>query len=973
MPSLFGKSGSTSGRAKARNKSIRGTISAPIPIPTSPNDPDFPIRTNFPIKPAPADDEEFPMRTPGTGAAMPLPPNGDLPDELLAAKETMDPVANKEQQIQAPDHASMSGSSSRSRSSAGRRREQETKTEPIRPGTGSPPSTANGPGGSAGQEFQQKHPATPQSQPPSNSNSPADASGRPPSRPPSRSPTERVSSTARKASPLRTSRSSPPPPFRRATNPVLGAPAGSAAATMRYSVVSDVPSSSRQTAQSKDGPQRKKSTFRSVLGRIFGHSKKKPNSAAVQDDIATAQPEPERQSRPLGPATHHRSVSLSRLILLSVLTVVSLTFVVQDPTALGRPGQRSPKRSVSLPLSEYDRPLRSHSIGPDDILAIESARNSLHMDSAGFGSGSLSRRRAATTAGRSSLSRPHPAFHREFGAGLSPRPASAHGRGSRAGGRSTGEPDPSEIGRAITSDSGGGLRRRSRSLSGLQDFAAGAGAGAGTGAGGAPSSPRAERRRSDEIRYWRESYDPGFLSPLSSTGAQDDIDDTAMGDVVSTAPGSPGAAERPPPKTPPQPFNFGLLPKQMVGMRITQAADLDTRLSSLETRTLRLEGAVDKLYHHVAPGQEPGFDVNFASDEKDAAAGTRPTSSRRSIDTDAQSHMSIDPYSGGQTGFLQPPPVLVRPVRSSSLAANALSPTFPLPMRLPDQPQSHSSISTIRAAAASSSTFPAADSNAAAAAAEAEANLHRDTLIAQLRRDLDTERAARLRLEAQVKKLAERVNTLSSTMFAMVKGPGEARSHERLVAKSSSPSLAAGAGGGGSSPLTARTMSATSAAGGRPAVPVVQREEQLSVFETDDDDEDEDDDDDDGNGSDEDVGAEDTTAETLLTRHETASSSRLRRPTVSSKASKATKAEAEDEGDVTEDDFQTPREERIPVVSYGAFGEELRPLDYHDNDDSDDENGRAGGAEEDEQTRKKAARTLSLSQLTLGKGQRAQV
>ncbi|KAL2123221.1 hypothetical protein VTJ04DRAFT_3676 [Mycothermus thermophilus] len=944
MPSLFGKSGSASGRAKARHKSIRGTISAPIPIPRTPEDDDFPIRTHQPItKPAPAaEEEEFPIRTPGSGIARPLPPNGDVPDEALAAKkEVLDPVVNKEQQVQGPDHDSASGSSSRSRSSTRNRHEEETKTtEPAPADARTPPSTAGGgQGDSAGQEAQQEPPATPQSQPPSNSNSPAGAptsAARPPSRPHSRSPTDRVSSHARKPSPLGASpvRSSPPPPAaRRATNPVLGIAGGSAAATMRYSVVSDVPSSSRQTAHSKEGPQRKKSTFRSALGRLFGRGKKKTNSTSVPDfAVPQPEPEPERQSRPLG-AAQHRS----------------------DPSALSRPGQRSPKRSASLPLSEYDRPLRSHSIGPDDIMAIESARNSLHADAAGIGLGTI-RRRAATAAVPSALSRPPPPFNREFGAGLSPRPASAHGRGSRAGGRA-GDPDPSEIGRAITSDSSNGLRRRSRSLSGLQDFAA---------AGSSPS--RQERRRSDEIRYWRESYDPGFLSPLSSN-AQDDIDDTGVGDAVSSAPGSP-AAERPQvPKTPPQAFNFGLMSKDMEGMKITRAADLDTRLANLEARTLRLEGAVDKLYHHVVPGQDSGLNFGLTPGPKDTAApDTRPTSSRRSIDTDAQSHISFDP---SQTGFLQPPPVLVRPVRTSSLSPNALSPTFPTPMRLPEHQETHS-LSSGGATVRGPTYLP--DQTTAAAAAAEEANAQRDALIAQLRRDLDNERAARLRLEAQVKKLAERVNSLSSTMFAMVRGPSEARSHERLATPATPGGGAGGAtpGVGASSPLqsmSVRSMSSSSVAAAvigtaTLAVPVVggvPREEQMSVFETDDDDDEEDEE-----ATEEDEEEGDTTAETQLTRHETASSSRLRQ-----------RAGSQEDGD------QRQQQQRVPVVSYGAFGDAAHlkqqlahsrdDVDDDDDDDSDDDDGRDGKVAGDGEQRKTAARTLSLSQLTLGKGQRAQV
>jgi hypothetical protein len=74
----------------------------------------------------------------------------------------------------------------------------------------------------------------------------------------------------------------------------------------------------------------------------------------------------------------------------------------------------------------------------------------------------------------------------------------------------------------------------------------------------------------------------------------------------------------------------------------------------------------------------------------------------------------------------------------------------------------------------------------------------------------------------------------------------------------------------------------------------------------------------------------------------------------------------EEEGEVTEDDFQTPREESTPGVGYGAFGEELKP-DEEEGEEGDD------GGDEDDPKRKKAARTLSLSQLTLGKGQRTRI
>lgn len=539
---------------------------------------------------------------------------------------------------------------------------------------------------------------------------------------------------------------------------------------------------------------------------------------------------------------------------------------MQDPTALGRPNQRSPKRSNSLPLSEFDRPLRSHSIGPDDIMAIESARNSLQAEAGGLGSGAAAGRRRAATTGGHTLLRPH-LFNREFGAGLSPRPASTQGRASRAGARAESD-DPNEIGRAITSDSGGGLRRRSRSLSGLQDIA-------GIQPGG--------RRRSDEIRYWRASYDPGFMSPLSSN-AQDDVDDTGM--VDTSVPGSP-AAERPP-KTPPQPFNFGLLSKEMIGMKITHAADMDSRLDNLETRSLQLEHVVDKLCHAV-----PGF-TESVNPQGPAQAGV----SQRSLGAGTQPENSDPDFPLNPLSLHPPlPPTTTKPASPPTLATS--------PPRLALNPTS----STVRGA----SSLPTLGR---------EATPQTD-VIAQLRTDLAAERAARQMLEAQVKKLSERVNTLSTTMFAMVRGPSESRSQERLAATASASGAAQSPSGTAGKTLLV------------PPVPSLSQE-QLSVFETDDDDDDDDEEEEEGKES-----------------------KKVR-------GSSPTKTEVEEE-----DDFQTPREERTPMTSYAAFGEELGVAVAGPG--GENEGGVGYEDEDDDPKRKKAARTLSLGQLTLGKGQRARV
>jgi hypothetical protein len=167
-----------------------------------------------------------------------------------------------------------------------------------------------------------------------------------------------------------------------------------------------------------------------------------------------------------------------------------------------------------------------------------------------------------------------------------------------------------------------------------------------------------------------------------------------------------------------------------------------------------------------------------------------------------------------------------------------------------------------------------------------------DDTYASLVAQLEEERAARQALEAQVRKLSERLNTLSTTMFAMVRGPSESRSQERLT-----PSV------GGNSPLLSPPK----------AIPVPQSPQippPLAAIER------------------------------------SGGTPEIRTGVVNL------------EEDFTEDDFQTPHEDR-PPLSYGAFGEELRP----DEDEGD----------QDDPKRKKAARTLSLSQLTMSKAQKAQV
>lgn len=532
-------------------------------------------------------------------------------------------------------------------------------------------------------------------------------------------------------------------------------------------------------------------------------------------------------------------------------------------------------------------------------------------------------------------------------AGLSPRPASTHARGSRFT-----EEDPDAIGRAITSDGNGsdlGHKRRSRSLSQLNEVALEA----------------AGRRRSDEIRYWRESYDvPGPLSPLSSgpieteTEANEENYELGGGRVSMSV--AESAADRIP-KTPPQPFHFGSVAtmKDMVGMKITQAVTLEERFGNLEVRMIKLERVVDQLCHSV-PGFKGPFTENSSappngrhrSGSASAGAGV-PTqhvqvshpqyaysnavppmipaiyqtaspgpsrdgfvpssrftnTSRRSVETttadDVSSRMS---FGDGHTYIdsLHPP---------SSSATQAVSTVAtsvpPVPGLL--RPTSESTVRPV-------ASMPSLGSQHGSASGGEERSSNSAALLAQL----DQERAQRQLLEDQVRKLSERMNNLSTTMFAMVRDPKVARSNERLR------------------PQTAHSSTSTSAA----PTPPVNSNPHLAPIRT--------------------MSpaiAPSSKAQSIFGKEAVGFSPGSN--ALNSLASSPSKETAGGDDEFS-DAFQTPREEPTPGgLTYSqAFGDEF--------------GGSGGGygaptvaseeTEEDLEERKKAARTLSLSQLTMGKG-----
>jgi hypothetical protein len=154
--------------------------------------------------------------------------------------------------------------------------------------------------------------------------------------------------------------------------------------------------------------------------------------------------------------------------------------------------------------------------------------------------------------------------------------------------------DASNIGTAITS--GAHPNRRSRSLGEIRDAAL---------------NVTIPRRRSDEIKYWRESYDPTILSPLSSNRADAEepilVDEDVSRDVQ--------------PQEQPQPFNFGPL-GALTGMKITEVASLETRVQRLEDRMLKMERMITRSLENL--NSEPSLPLHNPPRRRSPGASSIP-------------------------------------------------------------------------------------------------------------------------------------------------------------------------------------------------------------------------------------------------------------------------------------------------------------------------------------------------------------
>jgi hypothetical protein len=173
--------------------------------------------------------------------------------------------------------------------------------------------------------------------------------------------------------------------------------------------------------------------------------------------------------------------------------------------------------------------------------------------------------------------------------GLAPRPASSHERSSKL-------IDP-EMGIGFAITSGTNPRRRSRSADPVPKARE---------VGFGPPPPSIRRRRSDEIRYWRESSfsERLPLSPISSDKRSER---------------APEEFSQSQPESPPQAFNFGPLIGEMKTMKITEAAFIESRVRTLEIKVANMQSAVWKLRGRPSGGVFTVQDLARRGDGEDTA------------------------------------------------------------------------------------------------------------------------------------------------------------------------------------------------------------------------------------------------------------------------------------------------------------------------------------------------------------------
>ncbi|KAL9005598.1 MAG: hypothetical protein Q9188_001646 [Gyalolechia gomerana] len=281
--------------------------------------------------------------------------------------------------------------------------------------------------------------------------------------------------------------------------------------------------------------------------------------------------------------------------------------------------------------------------------------------------------------------------------------------------------DHASIGFAVTS--GSNPKRRSRSADDLRE-----------GTKDHRMSPiqwRRWRRRSDEIRYWRESADetaPGFIAPESRQPSPDRTLARRQGFVEQTPPMPEEREHSPAPDA--GDFNFGL---SAGAMQSQEHFSLEERLVTLEIKLMDFEYAISKLQ----------ADIKFVDVKS-------PTE-------DISQHYETSPQVPSNPTFLQPPskPVLENSPTSNYDQSPESTPgvqQMPFGIHHPaNQPKPRpTSIATTLKPARS-------DRNSRISMTELTIE-HYTTLITLIRR----EQSARIRLEDQVSELQQELQSLKA-------------------------------------------------------------------------------------------------------------------------------------------------------------------------------------------------------------------
>lgn len=295
-------------------------------------------------------------------------------------------------------------------------------------------------------------------------------------------------------------------------------------------------------------------------------------------------------------------------------------------------------------------------------------------------------------------------------------------------------PEHANIGFAVTS--GSNPKRRSRSADDLRE-----------GTKEHRMSPiqwRRWRRRSDEIRYWRESADetsPDFVAPESRQPSPDRTLARRQGFVEQTPPMPEEREHSPVPEA--GEFNFGL---SAGAMQSQENVSLEERLVTLEIKLMDFEYAISKLQ----------ADIKYVDVKS-------PTE-------DISQHYEASPHAPSNPTFLQPPS---KPVPESSPTSNYdQSPeSTPGVQQLPfgvhhpaNQPKPRpSSIATTLKPARS-------DRNSRNSMTELTIE-HYTTLITLIRR----EQSARIRLEDQVSELQQELQSLKAPSPSSLRDIRDAR------------------------------------------------------------------------------------------------------------------------------------------------------------------------------------------------------